>query len=134
MCASRTAKVAPMKMSSVVLRQPARPGHRQKDRASIRWCATKWSSFPITHVFTPDQHLYLQYEVYDPAKGKKLRANRSASRVTDQQEAAKPPQPQSLRLTPFRVLTSIESFRAPTKVMNPSRVVPSLSVLAPKTT
>ena len=61
---------APLKMSSIVL-------------ASQRTAATAKKNNPnplirdgqelvpnITHVFSPDQHLYMQYEVYDPAKEK----------------------------------------------------------------
>src|SRR5208282_6001587 len=61
---------APMKMSSVVLSSLRVPATAKKTGVNplVR---DQMELVPnITHVFTPDQHLYLQYEVYDAAKGK----------------------------------------------------------------
>src|SRR5437667_8262097 len=57
----------------------------------------------ITHVFTADQHLYLQYEVYDAAKGKNpARAATNSQADAAKAEAAKEPRDSA------GVLTSIE--------------------------
>src|SRR5216683_2120229 len=60
----------PLKMSSVVLSSLRAPITNKKNGANplVR---DQMELVPnITHVFAPDQHLYLQYEVYDAAKGK----------------------------------------------------------------
>src|SRR5207249_1792788 len=62
----------PLKMSSVVLSSLRAPFTGKKSGANplVR---DQMELVPnITHVFAPDQHLYLQYEVYDAAKGKNL--------------------------------------------------------------
>ena len=64
---------APVRLSSVVLssqRVPATGGASKKGFHPLVQDQTELVP-NITHVFTRDQHLYLQYEVYDPAKGKK---------------------------------------------------------------
>src|SRR5215468_10296726 len=61
---------APLKMSSVVLSSLRTPVGGKKTGANplVR---DQMETVPnITHVFTADQHLYLQYEVYEAAKGK----------------------------------------------------------------
>src|SRR6266436_1625202 len=61
---------APLKMSSVVLSSLRAPVTGKKNGANplVR---DQMELVPnITHVFAPDQHLYLQYKVYDAAKGK----------------------------------------------------------------
>src|SRR5260221_461409 len=61
---------APLKMSSVVLSSLRAPVTGKKTGANplVR---DQMELVPnITHVFAPDQHLYLQFEVYDAAKGK----------------------------------------------------------------
>src|SRR5216683_4609852 len=60
----------PLRMSSVVLSSLRAPITNKKNGANplVR---DQMELVPnITHVFAPDQHLYLQYEVYDAAKGK----------------------------------------------------------------
>src|SRR6266478_1117883 len=60
----------PLRMSSVVLSSLRAPVTGKKNGANplVR---DQMELVPnITHVFAPDQHLYLQYEVYDAAKGK----------------------------------------------------------------
>jgi hypothetical protein len=92
---------APLKMSSVVL-------------ASQRQLSTKKTQNPlvregnelvpnIAHVFTPDQHLYFFYEVYDPAKDK------APESPQDAKEKA-PPVKNSIHL-----LTSIVFFNGKVK-------------------
>jgi hypothetical protein len=58
----------------------------------------------VTHVFTQDQHLYLQFELYDPARAKNLPANASAGTKDKTPHGA------------YRVLTSIELLQGNTKV------------------
>src|SRR6266446_3913548 len=61
---------APLKMSSVVLSSLRVPAASKK-AAGNPLVRDQMELVPnITHVFTPDQHLYLQYEIYDAAKGK----------------------------------------------------------------
>src|SRR5690242_1802393 len=61
---------APLKMSSVVLSSLRTPAANKKG-APNPLVRDQMETVPnITHVFTADQHLYLQYEVYDAAKGK----------------------------------------------------------------
>jgi VWFA-related protein len=64
---------APLRMSSVVLsslRAPVTNAPKKKG-ASNPLIQDQTQLVPnVTHVFTRDQHLYLQYEIYDPAKGK----------------------------------------------------------------
>src|SRR5262249_5179681 len=61
---------APLRSSSVVLsslRVPA-PAKKKTDSPLV---GDQTELVPnVTHVFTQEQHLYLQFEVYDPAKGK----------------------------------------------------------------
>jgi hypothetical protein len=83
----------------------------------------------ITHLFTPDQHLYLQYEVYDAAKGKNPPPTAPAP-VAGQVEGAKPPDPAKPSGNSVRVLTSIEFLRGATKVYE-SRPVIANEITAP---
>lgn len=60
-------KSQPLKMSSVVLSSQLEPSKRKKyDDPLLRDGAEIIPS--VTHVFSNGQHLYLYYEVYDPAK------------------------------------------------------------------
>ena len=70
----------------------------------------------VTHVFSQDQHLYLHYEVYDPAKGK--------NPATAKDVAQKAPR-ESLR-----VLSSIELLQGNTKVYE-SKPVQATQLTAP---
>jgi len=87
-------KKTPLKMSSVVLAsqqtQNAKAGKHDPSpliRDGVAWVPN------VPHVFRQDQHLYVLYEVYDPAKNKGAPAGK-----------------------PVRVLTSIEFLNAGTKV------------------
>jgi len=114
---------SPMKMSSVVLSSLRVPATAKKTGVNplVR---DQMELVPnITHVFTPDQHLYLQYEVYDPAKGKNSAPTAAAPAVTDQQEAAKPPAAAKPAPNSVRVLTSIEFIQGATKVYESKPVV-----------
>ena len=59
---------APLKMSSVVLASQRQPASKKTQNPLVREGNELVPN--IAHVFTPDQHLYFFYEVYDPAKDK----------------------------------------------------------------
>jgi VWFA-related protein len=61
-------KKASLKMSSVVLASQRHPSSKKSQNPLVRDGAELVPN--IAHVFTPDQHLYFFYEVYDPAKDK----------------------------------------------------------------
>jgi VWFA-related protein len=104
---------APLKMSSVVLgsqRIPATgkkagPNPLQRDGMELVQ--------NVLHVFRADQHLFLQYEVYDPGKRKQpppaAPAGGSAAAPSGPQQKA----PEGARL---RVLTSLEFLQGSRKV------------------
>jgi VWFA-related protein len=107
---------SPMKMSSVVLSSLRVPATAKKTGVNplVR---DQMELVPnITHVFTPDQHLYLQYEVYDAAKGKNSAPAAPAPAALDQQDAAKSPAAAKPARDSVRVLTSIEFIQGATKV------------------
>ena len=110
----------PLKMSSVVLSSLRAPVTNKKNGANplIR---DQMELVPnITHVFAPDQHLYLQYEVYDAAKGKNPGANghHGGQNGTAQDVPAAKPQKDSIR-----VFTSIEFLQGATKIYESKPVV-----------
>jgi VWFA-related protein len=59
---------APLRMSSVVLAAQRQPATRKTQSPLVRDGIELVPN--IAHVFTPEQHLYFFYEVYDPAKDK----------------------------------------------------------------
>src|SRR5690348_12366753 len=62
---------APLRMSSVVLSSQRVPASAKKGSGPHPLVQDQTELVPnITHVFSQDQHLYLQYEVYDAARGK----------------------------------------------------------------
>jgi hypothetical protein len=81
----------------------------------------------ITHVFAPDQHLYLQYEVYDAAKGK----NPAPAPANSAAAAAKDAPPPKAPRDSVRVLTSIEFLQGGVKIYESKPVVAS-EVTAPE--
>jgi VWFA-related protein len=116
---------APVRMSSVVLssqRVPATGGAHKKGFQPFVQDQTELVP-NITHVFTQDQHLYLQYEVYDPVRGKKFAPAASAN------AAANAPLPKTPRDS-VRILTSIEFLQGGVKVYESKPVVAS-EVTAP---
>src|SRR6266513_960620 len=111
----------PLKMSSVVLSSLRAPAANKKNGANplVR---DQMELVPnITHVFAPDQHLYLQYEVYDAAKGK----NPAAAAAASQNETAKDAP------AAIRVFTSIEFLQGATKIYESKPVVAN-EVTAPE--
>jgi VWFA-related protein len=118
---------APLKMSSVVLSSLRAPVTNKKNGPNplVR---DQMELVPnITHVFTPDQHLYLQYEVYDAARGK----NPGPAAVNGQDGAAKDaPAPKPAKDS-IRVFTSIEFLQGATKIYE-SKPVAAKEVTAPE--
>jgi VWFA-related protein len=117
----------PLKMSSVVLSSLRAPVTNKKNGPNplVR---DQMELVPnITHVFTPDQHLYLQYEVYDAAKGK----NPAPAVANGEDRAAKDaPAPKPAKDS-IRVFTSIEFLQGATKIYE-SKPVAANEVTAPE--
>jgi VWFA-related protein len=116
----------PLKMSSVVLSSLRSPATNKKGSANplVR---DQMELVPnITHVFTPDQHLYLQYEVYDATKGK----NPAPAAAPASQGAAKDAPPAKPPRDSVRVLTSIEFLQNGLKIYE-SKPVVATEVTAP---
>src|SRR6266704_3639463 len=117
---------APLKMSSVVLSSLRTPATSKKG-APNPLVRDQMETVPnITHVFTADQHLYLQYEVYDAAKGK----NPAPAATNSPPDAAKAPAAKAPRDS-VRVLTSIEFLQGGVKVYESKPVVTN-EVAAPE--
>ena len=117
----------PLKMSSVVLSSLRTPATSKKGGPNplVR---DQMELVPnITHVFAPDQHLYLQYEVYDAAKGK----NPTAAPANGAPPAAKDAPPAKALRDSIRVLTSIEFLQSGAKIYESKPVVAS-EVTAPE--
>ena len=117
----------PLKMSSVVLSSLRAPFTGKKSGANplVR---DQMELVPnITHVFAPDQHLYLQYEVYDAAKGK----NPAPAASNGQNWTAKDTPPAKPPKDSIRVFTSIEFLQGATKVYESKPVVAN-EVTAPE--
>lgn len=93
----------PLKMSSVVLASQLAPAGKQQESPLVRGGQELVPNLP--HVFRQDQHLYLLYEVYDPAH--------AAVEKTTDTRPAKGTKPEA---TPVRVMTSIEFLRGSAKV------------------
>jgi len=109
----------PLKMSSVVLSSLRAPftGKKSGTNPLVR---DQMELVPnITHVFAPDQHLYLQYEVYDAAKGK----NSAPAATNGQNGTAKDAPPAKPPKDSIRVFTSIEFLQGATKVYESKPVV-----------
>jgi hypothetical protein len=96
----------------------------------------------VTHVFTRDQHLYLQYEIYDAAKGKVAVAATATPAAAEQpgngatgsaggaaKAAPEAPQSKETRES-IHVLTSIEFLQGNVKVYE-SKQVAATEVTAP---
>ena len=117
----------PLKMSSVVLSSLRAPVTGKKNGANplVR---DQMELVPnITHVFARDQHLYLQYEVYDAAKGKNPAPppinGQSGSQNGGQNGTAKDTAPAKPAKDSIRVFTSIEFLQGATKIYESKPVV-----------
>jgi VWFA-related protein len=119
----------PLKMSSVVLSSLRAPVTGKKNWANplVR---DQMELVPnITHVFAPDQHLYLQYEVYDAAKGKNPAStavngpgvNQNGGQNGSVKDA--PAAKAKVAKDSIRVFTSIEFLQGGTKVYESKPVV-----------
>jgi VWFA-related protein len=116
----------PLKMSSVVLASQRAPVTAKKN-ASKLLVQNQSELIPnITHVFTQDQHLYLQYEVYDAAKDK---GTLRATPVQDSPAAGQGAAPKPVK-GGVRVLSSIEFLQNGIKVYESKALVAS-EVTAP---
>jgi VWFA-related protein len=116
----------PLKMSSVVLASQRAPLAARRN-ASKLLVQNQSELIPnITHVFTQDQHLYLQYEVYDAAKDK------GAPHATPAQDATPNGQPTAPKPVKggVRVLSSIEFLQNGIKVYE-SKALVANEVTAP---
>src|SRR6266853_1227029 len=118
---------APLKISSVVLSSLRAPVTGKKSGANplVR---DQMELVPnITHVFAPDQHLYLQYEVYEAAKGK----NSAPVAANGQNGTAKDAPTAKPAKDSIRVFTSIEFLQGATKIYESKPVVAN-EVTAPE--
>jgi VWFA-related protein len=109
----------PLRMSSVVLASQRVPatGNKKGPHPLIQ---NQTELVPnITHVFTQDQHLYLQYEVYDAAHTMK---GAPAATQAAGNNAANAPREKAPR-DAVRVLTSIEFLQGDAKVYESKQVV-----------
>jgi len=122
---------APLRMSSVVLSSQRVPAGSKKISGPHPLIKDQTELVPnITHVFTQDQHLYLQYEVYDAARGKNpVAASNSApapgntpapaavaSNSAPPAPAAPQGPPQKSPRESVRVFTSIEFLQGGAKI------------------
>jgi VWFA-related protein len=123
----------PLRMSSVVLsslRAPVTNAPKKKGTNPLIQDQTQLVP-NVTHVFTRDQHLYLQYEIYDAARGKVAVAAAARPAAAPQSEntaAAPAPAPQTRES--IHVLTSIEFLQGNVKVYE-SKQVAATEVTAP---
>jgi hypothetical protein len=96
-------KKFPLKLSSVVLSSQRGPSGKKEEDNPLSNGGFTWVP-NVAHVFRADQHMYLLYEVYDPASAP---AN-GAAKVSPAPAAAVKPG--------MKVLTSIEFLQGTTKV------------------
>ena len=126
---------APLRMSSVVLSSQLVPATGKKN-GPHPLVQDQTELVPnITHVFAQDQHLYLQYEVYDAARGKAPAVSPVVSALTKSSSGGAPaataaPQPQKAARGSVRVLTSIEFLQGNAKVYE-SKPIVATEVAAP---
>jgi VWFA-related protein len=117
----------PLRSSSVVLSSLRVPA-TGKNKATNPLVGDQTELVPsVTHVFTQDQHLYLQFEVYDAAKGKHLQpAAPVAAPAKDSQPSGSRDKKESARRDErdsIRVLTSVEFLQNNVKVYESKPIV-----------
>ena len=117
---------APLRMSSVILSSLRAPvTNAPKKKVVNPLIQDQTQLVPnVTHVFTRDQHLYLQYEIYDAAKGKVAVAAAAGG------EAASPEPKSKETRESIHVLTSIEFLQGNVKVYE-SKQVAATEITAP---
>src|SRR5882762_6953542 len=140
---------APLRMSSVVLSSQRVPAAAKKGSGPHPLVQNQTELVPnITHVFTQDQHLYLQYEVYDAARGKNPAAAAGANGAASpgatnaasgasnngpnvaSGDASKNVPPVKAPKDSVRVFTSIEFLQGSTKIYE-SKPILANEVTAP---
>ena len=99
---------APLKMSSVVLASQRKDNSKKGQNPLVRDGSEIIPN--IAHVFTPDQHLFFFYEVYEPAKDK---SPAPVAAPADDKSAAKEKSPTIKN--PIHLLTSIQFFNGKIK-------------------
>ncbi len=99
-------KKFPLKLSSVVLSSQRIAAGKKDDANPLSNGGFTWVP-NVAHVFRTDQHLYLLYEVYDPAFVRSAVAGAPAKAAATPAAAGKPG---------MQVLTSIEFLQGTTKV------------------
>jgi VWFA-related protein len=124
----------PLRMSSVVLsslRSPVTNAPKKKGAANPLIQDQTQLVPNVTHVFTRDQHLYLQYEIYDAARGKvAVAAAATPAAAAQSGNAAAAPAPAPQTRESIHVLTSIEFLQGNVKVYE-SKQVAATEVTAP---
>jgi len=120
---------APLRMSSVVLSSLRAPVTNAPKKNANPLIQDQTQLVPnVTHVFARDQHLYLQYEIYDAAKGKvavEVPASRSGN------AASGAPAAEAQTREGIHVLTSIEFLQGNVKVYESKQIV-ATEVTAPE--
>jgi VWFA-related protein len=96
-------KKTPLKLSSIVLSSQRVPNTGKKAVSPLVREGVEWIP-NVPHVFRQDQHLYLLYEVYDPAKQRGAAVPANSPGLTRREGG------------PVRVLTSIEFLSGGVKV------------------
>src|SRR5258705_1946476 len=118
----------PLRMSSVVLSSQRVPAAAKKGSGPHPLVQNQTELVPnVTHVFTQDQHLYLQYEVYDAGRGKNPAksaspANNAASTNATLSETVKSSAVKQSKES-VRVFTSIEFLQGGMKVYESKPIV-----------
>src|ERR1700685_972701 len=126
---------APLRMSSVVLANQRVPASGNSTKKGLHPLVQNQQELVpnITHVFTQDQHLYLQYEVYDAAHQRKggtvatpntaaLDALFGDAGASGNGGAAAPPQVKPAK-DAVHVLTNIEFLQGNAKVYESKQIV-----------
>jgi VWFA-related protein len=101
----------PLKMSSVVLASQRTPAAKKQDSPLVRDGQQLVPNLP--HVFRQDQHMYLLYEVYDPARATGEVAATAEPAKTGKAEKAD--KSEKAAQQPVRVMTSIEFLQGSAK-------------------
>src|SRR5579863_344555 len=124
----------PLRSSSVVLSSLRVPASG-KNKATNPLVGDQTELVPnVTHVFTQDQHMYLQFEVYDAAKGK-LHQPGTSSATTGTASGTAPAVGSEKGTKPpgdsIRVLTSVEFMQNDVKVYE-SKPIAATEVSVPQ--
>src|SRR5260221_5591682 len=114
----------PLRNSSVVLSSLRVPANG-KNKATNPLVGDQTELVPnVAHVFTQDQHLYLQFEVYDAAKGKNPAPKAEPVAGTGASAGAPAnPSPAKPAGDSVRVLTSVEFLQGDVKVYESKPIV-----------